>query len=179
MDLAGPIKTEALSEAKYFLLCKDEWSTYTYVYFLRDKEKVNLALAKFFAEFEIDSSHTIKRMRSDNGSEFYNNTELLCAMEHIVQESSAVYTPQQNGHAERDIQAIVNMARTFLLSTGLGSELWQEAVNAACYIKNRLPNSNVSKTPYELIFGRKPTIATLRVRTRGSRDQEWSTPSEV
>lgn len=69
VDLAVSVNEKAISGALYFLVCKDKWSTYTYVYLLRDKSSVSLALAKFIAEFEIDSDYRVKRIHSDNGSE--------------------------------------------------------------------------------------------------------------
>jgi len=41
--------------------------------------------------------------------------------------------------------------------------LWAEAFNWACYVKNRLPHSAlIDRTPYEVLFQKKPTISHLR-----------------
>ena len=41
--------------------------------------------------------------------------------------------------------------------------LWGECLNWANYIKNRLPHKTLNGiTPYEALFGKKPTIAHLR-----------------
>lgn len=163
IDLSGQHPTSA-SGARYFLLCKDEWTSYSYVYFLKSKEsdRVNLALSQFVTDFEVDSTFKVRRIRSDCGSEFVNKaTQLLFAAEHIVHEKTAPYTPQQNGAAEREIQSIVNMARTNIHAAKLPVALWQEAINTACYVKNRLPNSTTNITPYEKLFQRKPVIKNL------------------
>ena len=47
---------------------------------------------------------------------------------------------------------------------GLGQEFWALVVDTACYLKNRSPTSTlVDKTPYEVWFGQKPSVAHLRV----------------
>lgn len=161
IDLAGPINT-SLSGFNYFLLSKDEFSTYTHVYCLRDKAQTHLALAKLFAEFEVETGHRILRIHTDQGSEFMNNrTELLFAIEHAVHQTSATYTPQQNGMVEREIQSITQMARTMLLSADVPANLWDEAIKTACFIRNRLPNKNANNSPFEIATKRKPRLAHL------------------
>jgi len=81
--------------------------------------------------------------------------------EHIQHETSTAYTPQQNGMVEREIQSVTQMARTMLLGSGLPKFLWDEAIKTAVFIRNRLPNSIVSTTPYEVATGRKPKVDHL------------------
>lgn len=103
VDLAGPISTNCASGSRYYLLCKDAWSTYTYLYLIQDKTQVSLALAKLLAQFEIETGSTIKRICSDQGSEFLNKkTEILFASERVLHQTSAAYCPQQNGMIERE-----------------------------------------------------------------------------
>lgn len=159
VDLTGKLNVTSVSGCNYYLICKDEWSSYVYTYFVKDKSLVALALAKLICDFEADSGKTIKRIHSDNGSEFVNaKTEMLFAREHIVHETTAPHTPQQNGRVEREIQSITQMARCMLIGSELGQELYAEAVDCATYIQNRLPNVSTDKTPYELIFNRKPYL---------------------
>ena len=108
------------SNFRYFILYKDELSTYTYVYFLKSNGKADIALAKSIFEFEIDTKNRILRIQSDKGTKFNNaRVETLLAIEHIVHEMTAVRAPQQNGLIEREIQNIGNMARTSLLAPDL------------------------------------------------------------
>jgi hypothetical protein len=41
--------------------------------------------------------------------------------------------------------------------------VWMEALKTTTHILNRVPSKSVPKTPYELWFGRKPTLNYLRV----------------
>lgn len=82
-------------------------------------------------------------------------------MEHVCHVTSAVYTPQQDGIIEREIQSVTQMARTMLLSSTLPATLWDEAIKTACFIRNRLPNKVVNTTPYEVATKRKPALSHL------------------
>ncbi|KAI3815617.1 hypothetical protein L1987_15294 [Smallanthus sonchifolius] len=57
----------------------------------------------------------VRRIRSDNGTEFKNNLmELFCLKNGIRHEFSAPYTPEQNGVAERKNRKLIKTARTML-----------------------------------------------------------------
>nr|GFA66649.1 hypothetical protein [Tanacetum cinerariifolium] len=72
-------------------------------------------------------------------------------------------TPQQNGVAKRRNRTLIEAARTMLADAKLPVTFWAEAVNAACYVQNRvLVNKSQNKTPYELFNGRTPAIGFLR-----------------
>lgn len=159
IDLSGPIKPMALNGSNYFLLAKDEYSTYTYIFGLQSKADVCQVLSKLITLFETESGKRIRRIHTDRGSEFLNNrTDFLLTKENISHENSAGYTPQQNGCIERQMRTITNMARTMLLDSGLPKSLWQEATEVAVHINNRLPNSRIDQTPYEVFTGRKPVV---------------------
>lgn len=102
-------------------------------------------------------------MRSDNGSEFKNTAvKLMCAKEGIIQDFSAPMTPQQNGAVERANRTIVDIARTILSSSRLPLKLWGEAVLAAVYLRDRVPNKTTQgKTPFELFHGKPPSYDHL------------------
>jgi transposase InsO family protein len=57
----------------------------------------------------------IKKIRSDNGTEFKNSQiEGFLKEEDIKHEFSSPYTPQQNGVVERKNRTLLDMARTML-----------------------------------------------------------------
>ena len=70
--------------------------------------------------------------------------------------------PQDNGRAERYGRSLVEMARCLLAHSGLPKGFWKNAIECACYIKNRLPHKSISSTPYTLWFGEKPDLSGLR-----------------
>ena len=112
-------------------------------------------------EFELP----IKKVRSDNGSEFRNtNVEEFLDEEGIKHEFSAPYTPQQNGVVERKNRTLIDMARTMLDEYKIEDIFWAEAINTACHAINRLfLHKYYKKTSYELITGNKPKVSYFRV----------------
>jgi transposase InsO family protein len=56
----------------------------------------------------------IKKIRSDNGTEFKNSQIKGFLEEGIKHEFSSPYTPQQNGVVERKNRTLLDMARTML-----------------------------------------------------------------
>jgi transposase InsO family protein len=81
----------------------------------------------------------IKKIRSDNGTEFKNSQiEGFLEEEGIKHEFSSPYTPQQNGVVERKNRTLLDMARTMLDEYKTPDRFWAEAINTACYSINRL-----------------------------------------
>jgi hypothetical protein len=107
----------------------------------------------------------VKKIRSDNGSEFKNlQVEEFLEEEGIKHEFSAPYTPQQNGVVERKNMTLINMARTMLGEFKAPERFWLEAVNTACHAINRLYlHRLLKKTSYELLTGNKPNVSYFRV----------------
>jgi hypothetical protein len=95
----------------------------------------------------------IKKIRSDNGTEFKNSQiEGFLEEESIKHEFSSPYTPQQNGVVERKNRTLLDMARTMLDEYKTSDPFWAEAVNTACYAINRLYLHRIlKKTSYELL----------------------------
>jgi len=82
----------------------------------------------------------------------------------IQRQTSAPYSPQQNGVVERANKTIMECARNMILAQGLNLEFWGEAMNTAMYIKNRCPTKVFdSKILQEAWSGRKPDVSHLRV----------------
>lgn len=161
LDLAA-VNKASLEGYKYYLVCKDNFTEYVFIYPCRDKASVPTMTARLIIDFEVASGQRVREIHSDNGSEFVNEaTRILFLKEKITHKTSAPYCPQQNGMAEREIQTVTNMARTMLNSSKLGIGLWAAAVECAVYIKNRLPTSRSEVTPFERITGRQPTIDHL------------------
>ena len=89
---------------------------------------------------------------------------LFCAEKGILHQFSSVRTPQQNGVAKRRNRTLIDAARTFLCDSKLPVIFWAEAINTACYVQNRvLLNKKQMKTPYEVVYGHKPTVAYFRI----------------
>jgi hypothetical protein len=107
----------------------------------------------------------VKKIRSDNGSEFKNlQVEDYLEEEGIKDEFSALYTPQQNGVVERKNRTLIDMATTMLGEYKTLERFWSEAINTACHTINWLNlHRLLKKTSYELLTGDKPNVSYFRV----------------
>jgi transposase InsO family protein len=95
MDLFGPITYKSLGGNLYCLVVVDDYSRYTWVFFLHDKTEVIACFKKFAKRAQNELDVKIKKIRSDNGKEFVNtNIEEYCDEVGIKHEVSATYTPQ-------------------------------------------------------------------------------------
>jgi transposase InsO family protein len=105
----------------------------------------------------------IKKIRTDNGTEFKNSQiEGFLEEEGIKHEYSYPYTPQQNGVVERKNRTLLDMARTMLDEYKTPDWFWVEAINTACYSINQLYLHRIlKKTSYELLTGKKPNVSYL------------------
>ncbi|GJT10086.1 putative ribonuclease H-like domain-containing protein [Tanacetum coccineum] len=102
MDLFGPVSVESINKKKYCLVVTDDFSRFSWVFFLATKDETNEILYKFITGLENQLNHKVKIIRSDHGTEFKNHAmNEFCAKKGIKREFSVARTPQQNGVAER------------------------------------------------------------------------------
>ncbi|KAJ9565666.1 hypothetical protein OSB04_001632 [Centaurea solstitialis] len=165
MDLFGPVNVQSIAGKKYTLVIVDEYSRYTWVFFLRSKSDAPEEIILFVRKTERLNNLTVRSIRSDHGTEFKNSTlETFFDQKGISQNFSSVRTPQQNGVAERRNRTLIEAARSMLSEANLATQFWAEAVNTACYTQNRsLIVKRFRRTPYELFRNRKPSIEHLHI----------------
>ena len=165
-DLCGPMAKTSQGGARYFLTFTDDASSFRYIYFLKHKLDVFDKFKEYERAMANKFGRPIQVLHADNGREF-DNTDMKNYMKEkgIVFETSAPYTPQQNGKAERSNRTIMECARTRLHASELSRNFWAEAVNTAVYLLNRVTIINKGdeiKTAYELWTGRKPNVSHLK-----------------
>ena len=73
-DVCGPMSTQSLSGAQYFLTFTDDKTRYTWVYVLKRKGEVFDKFIKWKAMVELSTGVKLKSLRTDNGGE-YTSTE--------------------------------------------------------------------------------------------------------
>ncbi|GKB70797.1 zinc finger, CCHC-type containing protein, partial [Tanacetum coccineum] len=88
-------------------------------------------------EVELQQNDLIKTLRTDRGGEYYDP---VCFQSvGIIHETTAPYTPQQNGVVERKNRALKEM------------------------VNSMVPNKRNKTTPYELWYKKQPNLSYLRV----------------
>ncbi|GJU41966.1 putative ribonuclease H-like domain-containing protein [Tanacetum coccineum] len=164
MDLFRPTFVKSLMKKMYCLVVTDDFSRFSWVFFLATKDETSEILKTFITDIENLIDLRVKVIRCDNGTEFKNRVmNQFCEMKGIKREFSVARTPQQNGVAERKNRTLIEAARTMLADSKLPTTFWAEAVNTACYVQNRvLVIKPHNKTPYELFLGRKPALSFMR-----------------
>ncbi|GKA24705.1 putative ribonuclease H-like domain-containing protein [Tanacetum coccineum] len=164
MDIFGPTFVKSLMGKMYCLVITDDYSRFSWVFFLAKKDETSGILRNFITGIENQLNHRVKIIRSDNGTEFKNqDLNQFCNSKGIMREYSNAKTPQLNGVAERKNMTLIKAARTMLIDSLLPIPFWAEAVHTACYVQNRvLVTKPHNKTPYELLIGRPPIISFMR-----------------
>jgi len=140
----------------------DDFSGAVFVYFLRNKSDTVAATERFL----VDSAPygKVKCMRSDSGGEFTSvNIEALLRRNHIRRDTSAPYSPHQNGTAERHWRTLFKMGRCLLILASLAKVFWPYAVMAAAYTHNGCYNNWLKETPYFALTGLRPNLSNTRV----------------
>nr|GEW06232.1 retrovirus-related Pol polyprotein from transposon TNT 1-94 [Tanacetum cinerariifolium] len=135
MDLFGPTFIKSLMKMMYFLVVTDDYSRFTWAFFLFAKDETSGIFKSFITRIEnpVDHKYSVAR------------------------------TPQQNGVAERRNTTLIKAAKTMLVDSKLHTTFWAKAVNTACYVQNRvLLTKPHNKTPYELLHGRTPALSFMR-----------------
>ncbi|GJR81876.1 retrovirus-related pol polyprotein from transposon TNT 1-94 [Tanacetum coccineum] len=165
MDLCGPMRVASVNGKKYILVIVDDYSRFTWVKCLRSKDEAPAFIINFLKMIQVRLKETVRRIRTDNGTEFVNQTlREYYEKVGISHETSVARSPQQNGVVERQNRTLIEVAHTMLIYTKAPLFLWAEAVATACYTQNRsMIRRRHGKTPYELLHNKPPDLSYLHV----------------
>uniref|UniRef100_A0A0A9C1R2 Integrase catalytic domain-containing protein n=1 Tax=Arundo donax TaxID=35708 RepID=A0A0A9C1R2_ARUDO len=102
MDLFEPTTYKSFDSNLYCLVIFDDFTRYTWTFFLDDKGKTSGIFKKIAKRAQNKFEATIVKIWSDNRTEF-NNTQVddYCDKVGIKHKLSSTYTSQQNGVVER------------------------------------------------------------------------------
>jgi hypothetical protein len=114
----------------------------------------------------------IKLVRTDNGTEYFNNILGDYFKKHgIIHQSSCSDTPQQNRIAKRKNKHILEVARALMFSTNMPIRFWGDAALTATFLINRMPSRILLfHTPLETLttyFPRQKLGTTLPLKVFG------------
>ncbi|KAJ9544705.1 LOW QUALITY PROTEIN: hypothetical protein OSB04_024412 [Centaurea solstitialis] len=160
IDLCGPIAKQVISGKKYILVLVDVFSRYTWVEFVKKKSHVLMLLINLLKRLQVLHGMQVRVIRSDNGTEFKNSTiEDYLTTVGITHNFSTPRTPQQNREVERKNRTL-NHAECLWSTTNLLGE----DIHTACYTQNRsLVVKRFEKTPYQLLYNKRPNIELFHV----------------
>ncbi|GJS55975.1 retrovirus-related pol polyprotein from transposon TNT 1-94 [Tanacetum coccineum] len=165
MDLCGPMCVASVNGKKYILVIVDDYSRFTWVKCLRSKDEAPDFIIKFLKMIQVRLKVPVRRIRTDNGTEFINQTlREYYEKVGISHETSVACSPQQNGIVERHNRTLIEAARTMLIYAKALLFLWAEAVATACYTQNRsIVRLRYDKTQYELLHDKLSDLSFFHV----------------
>jgi transposase InsO family protein len=116
----GPFLHPLINKVRFVLVFIDDFSRFTWIYFLKKKSEVFQHLKYFNALVETQSRKKIKVLRTNNGGEYVNHEIHNLFHEVGIQLKHAVpYTPKQNGVAKRKNRSLKEMASCMLHAKSL------------------------------------------------------------
>ncbi|GJU01029.1 retrovirus-related pol polyprotein from transposon TNT 1-94 [Tanacetum coccineum] len=132
---------------------------------LRSKDEATNFIIKFLKMIQVRLKVHVRRIRTNNGTEFVNQTlREYYEKVGISHETSVARSPQQNGVIERRNHTLIEAARTMLIYAKAPLFLWAEVVATICYTKNRsIIHLRHGKTPYELLHDKLPELSFFHV----------------
>ncbi|KEP45177.1 integrase core domain protein, partial [Rhizoctonia solani 123E] len=153
-------KVSEIGRFRYYVSFTDVATRFTRLGFLKHKDETLNEYKAFEAMLNTQLNKKIKRVCFDNGREFVNKDWI----EHTNQkgtilETTAPYSAQQNGIAERLNRTLTEKVRAMLIESAAPKFLWSEAIAYACYLKNCVPTQvhrTFWKTPFEAFWGKIP-----------------------
>nr|GFA58994.1 hypothetical protein [Tanacetum cinerariifolium] len=115
MDLCGPMRVASINGKIYVFVIIDDYSRYTWTYFLRSKDETPEVFIDFLRLVQRGLQAQVRVVRTDKGTEFLNQTlHAYFAAKGIHHQTSVARTPEQNGVVERQNCTLVEAARTML-----------------------------------------------------------------
>nr|GEZ76332.1 retrovirus-related Pol polyprotein from transposon TNT 1-94 [Tanacetum cinerariifolium] len=111
MDLYGPMRVASINGKRYVLVIVDDYSRYTWTYFLRSKDETPEVLIDFLRLVQRGLHAQVRVVRTDKGMDILNRTlHAFFAAEGILHQTSVARTPKQNGIVERRNRTLVEAA---------------------------------------------------------------------
>jgi transposase InsO family protein len=165
-DICRPCTNESYSVSKYFLTVIDDFSGFSWVFYLKRKLDTSITLHAFFNYIERQFVKMIKEIYIDNSGEYIRNKlKDFFLKSGVIHKLTPPYSPDSNGIAECFIQIINTIAHSMTIAAPDFPCLWAEAVNMAAYLKTRLPHTHLpsSTTPFEAFHGKRLTISYLKL----------------
>nr|GEY61627.1 hypothetical protein [Tanacetum cinerariifolium] len=74
MDLCGLMHVQNINGKRYVLVVVDDYSRYTWVFFLHYKDEASEVIISFIKKTQVKLQLQVQRVRTDNGTEFRNKT---------------------------------------------------------------------------------------------------------
>ena len=163
IDDKGPFSVRSINNYIRFDLFSWRSSRWLEVKFKKTKNDFFQHLKDVIVHKEVRGQKVL-RMQTDSDYLLYDNAEVRQWLTErgIELSMSSPYVHAQNGWIERDMQSILDIARTIMMPYQTPLVFWDFAIQHAVYIKNRSPHEALhGKTPYQMVYDHPPDISNL------------------
>ncbi|GJT13874.1 retrovirus-related pol polyprotein from transposon TNT 1-94 [Tanacetum coccineum] len=110
------MRIASVNGKKYILVIVDDYSRFTWVKYLRSKDEALAFIINFLKMIQVRLKETIQRIRTDNETEFVNQTlREYYKKIGISHETFVARSPQQNDVVERRNCMLIEVAHTMLI----------------------------------------------------------------
>ena len=164
IDIKGPCGSD-VHGFKYWVNFLCEKTRFNRGYALQFRSEIFNAYLAFEAVAERESNSRILALMMDGSQEnLSNDWRTHCINKGIQLRTTAPYSPEMNGMAERLIRVLVEHASAMLWDAELPIGFWAAAMSTANFLRNRSPTKALDGiTPYEAWYGKRPNLGFIRI----------------
>lgn len=164
IDMWGKSPIVSLQGNDHMLSIIERASGVKTVYFLSDRKGFFDQLEAHVKYMDTQYGKKVKQIRLDNAPEFSSERMNFWAKSQGIElQFTTIYTPEQNGVAERGMRTIFDGTRANLIDSELPPEFWQFAAEHFIHGYNRCYRPSIGKTPYEVLKGKPPDVSHLKI----------------
>ncbi len=160
-----PMENEGRNWLEYGLAVTDPYTSHRWFEHLDSKDKAADAIIRIVQNAQTQLNCRVKRLYADGGTEFINHTlKSFCVKQGIELHYPPARTQQLNGVAENSVRVIKDGMRSMMIHSFAPRRFWSYAGKHGAYVWNRTHTSDTTKkTPYEMMFGKKPSMRSWGV----------------
>jgi transposase InsO family protein len=116
--LVGPLQVESVGGARYYVLIKDVYSNYKFVYFMARKSETADCILEYAKKIKTQTGNRVQTLGRDGVTVYLNYfIEIALADLKINLQISVPHNPKQNGITERDHRSTVQSAGSLTLTS--------------------------------------------------------------
>lgn len=147
----------------YFLLFIDDFTRFTWIYFLKNKSQVFSMFQEFESLVSRQFNSKIKNFHSDWGGK-YKKFNTYFKQNGIIHRIACPYTHEHNGISERKISHIVNNGLTLMAHDNIPLRFWSYAFQTSVQLINYMPSRVLQNSnPFELLYNKPPNYTDLKI----------------